>query len=64
MQFTPPKTKRNMEIYLRWKAGEDRYKLIKEYDITMARFYAITKRIGELIQFDIVEAKIPVDKVG
>jgi Mor family transcriptional regulator len=47
-----PKTERNLEMYRRWKAGENVYDLIREYGISLARFYVIKRK---------VEAKLTID---
>jgi hypothetical protein len=37
------KLDRNLELYKRWKAGEDPYNLIGEYKIKLSRFYQLMR---------------------
>lgn len=48
-----PKTKRNFEMYKRWKEGDNPYDLVREYNINLSRFYQIVRW---------VERKLPIDK--
>jgi Mor family transcriptional regulator len=55
-----PKTERNREMYNRWRNGEDVYDLIREYEISLARFYVIKKKVENSL-IKLVEAELPID---